>query len=241
MSGKAKQRTQWLVILWGMAGMVVSCLWTSSGQAEIYKYVKDGVVHYTDKPPAQITYTKFQDPSSTLIMPTKTAIKKTSSTKTTPYLTIIHNIAKVYQMSPELIKAIIKVESNYNHRAVSPKGARGLMQLMPATAERFGVDDSFDPEDNIVGGVKYLRYLCNEFGEQNLELVLAGYNAGEEAVRKYGNTIPPYKETQQYVKRVLSLYQPVSSYRKIRASGATIYRYVNKDGVVTFTNVPKVR
>lgn len=238
MRGKTQQRAQWWLALWAVTGMLVFC---QSGQAEIYKYVKDGVVHYTDKPPTQIAYTKFQDPSSALITPTKTVIKKTTSSKTIPYLTIIHNAAKAYHMSPELIKAIIKVESNYNPRAVSPKGARGLMQLMPATAKRFGVADSFDPEDNITGGVKYLRYLCNEFGEQNLKLVLAGYNAGEEAVRKYGNKIPPYKETQQYVKRVLSLYQPVSSYRKIRASGATIYRYVNRDGVVTFTNVPKVR
>jgi hypothetical protein len=243
MSGrKTKQRTQQWLNLWSVAaGILVFCLWTSSGHAEIYKYVKDGVVHYADKPPTQIAYTKFHDPSSTLITPAKTIIKKTTSTKTIPYLSIISKVAKVYEINPELIKAVIKVESNYNARAVSPKGARGLMQLMPATAKRFGVTDSFDPEENITGGVKYLRFLCNEFGEQNLELVLAGYNAGEEAVRKYDNTIPPYKETQQYVKRVLSLYRPTSPYRTVSASGTKIYRYVSKDGVVTFTNVPKVR
>lgn len=239
---KVTQRTQWwLVLLRAGLGILVFGCWTMSGQAKIYKYVKDGVVHYTDKPPAQAAYTIFQDASSTPIIPTKTVITKTTFAKSAPYLTFIQQAAKTYQVHPDLIRAIIKVESNYNSRAVSPKGARGLMQLMPATAERFGVTDIFDPEENITGGVKYLRYLYNEFGEHNLELVLAGYNAGEEAVRKYGNKIPPYRETQQYVKRVLSLYRPGSTTRTIRTSGTTIYRYVGKDGVVTFTNVPKVR
>jgi soluble lytic murein transglycosylase-like protein len=147
-------------------------------------------------------------------------------------------VADTYQLSAELLKAIIKIESNYNPRAVSPKGAQGLMQLMPATAKRFGVSDVFDPEENIIGGVKFLRYLFNEFGENNLELVLAGYNAGEEAVRKYGNKIPPYAETRQYVKKVLALYLPTAKYKHTKSG--TIYRYVGKNGVVTFTNIPRV-
>jgi soluble lytic murein transglycosylase-like protein len=143
----------------------------------------------------------------------------------------------MYGISAELIKAIIKVESNYNAKAVSPKGARGLMQLMPGTAKRFGVSDSFDPEQNIIGGVKYLRFLFEEFGENNLDLVLAGYNAGEQAVKKYNNQIPPYRETKQYVKKVMALYNPTapSAYKHTKTS--TIYRYVNKNGTVTFTNV----
>jgi len=99
----------------------------------------------------------------------------------------------------------------------------------------------FDPEDNITGGVKFLRYLLDEFGEHNLELVLAGYNAGEESVRKYDNQIPPYKETQQYVKQVLAIFQPTSNAIYTRTTSTPIYRYVNKDGVVTFSNVAKVR
>lgn len=211
------------------------------GQAEIYKFVQNGVVNYTNRPPAATSYTKFRSAAQEVVMGSKQVIHSSSSSSyALPYLSIIQKVAAEYELSVELVKAIIKVESNYNPEAVSSKGARGLMQLMPATAARFGVEDVFDPEDNITGGVKFLRYLLDEFGEENLELVLAGYNAGEEAVRKYGNEIPPYRETQQYVKRVLSLYTPfAATYRK--TASATIYRYVNKDGVVTFTNVPKVK
>jgi soluble lytic murein transglycosylase-like protein len=102
------------------------------------------------------------------------------------------------------VKAIIKAESNFNHRAVSPKGAKGLMQLMPATASSLQVRDSFHPENNIEGGVKYVRYLLNFFNG-NLPLALAAYNAGENAVLRYGG-IPPYRETQTYVRRVLSYH-----------------------------------
>ena len=156
-----------------------------------------------------------------------------------PYLDLIYDIAKTHDVSPELIKAVIKVESNFNYKAVSPKGAQGLMQLMPATAKRFGVTDSFDPKDNIQGGVKYLAYLFDEFGEENLDLVLAGYNAGEQAVRKYGNQIPPYKETQQYVKKVKAHFFARSRYRATRVT--SIYKYVGKNGVVAFSNIPRAR
>ena len=111
------------------------------------------------------------------------------------------------------------------------------MQLMPATAKRFGVNDVFDPEENITGGVKFLRYLFNEFGTNNLDLVLAGYNAGEETVRKYGNKVPPYFETQLYIKQVKALYLPYSKYKKTKAP---IYRYLDENGVLAFTNIPRV-
>ena len=109
------------------------------------------------------------------------------------------------------------------------------MQLMPATAKRFGVKDTFDPQENIIGGVKFLRYLFNEFGEQNLDLVLACYNAGEKAVRQYGNKIPPYNETHQYVKKVKLLYLSHSKHKKTK-----IYRYLDPNGVLAFTNVQRV-
>jgi hypothetical protein len=118
----------------------------------------------------------------------------------------IARIAAQYRLDPHLIHAVISAESGFNPNAVSPAGAQGLMQLMPATAKRFGVNNSFDPIANMHGGARYLRWLLNLF-KNNVSLALAGYNAGENAVIKYGYKIPPYKETQTYVPRVLRFYQ----------------------------------
>lgn len=115
---------------------------------------------------------------------------------------IVNAKAEKYRLAPELIHAVIEAESAYNPLAISHAGAVGLMQLMPQTAARLGVHDSTDPAQNIEGGAKYLRELLNLFNN-DLALALAGYNAGEGAVQKYGNSVPPYKETQNYVKIVL--------------------------------------
>lgn len=115
-----------------------------------------------------------------------------------------------YDLDPNLVKAVIKAESNFNPDAVSPKNAEGLMQLMPSTAKQYGVLDSFDPSSNIEGGVKVLKDLIDHF-DGDLKLALAGYNAGKGAVIKYGNKIPPYPETQQYVKKVIKFYDKLSS------------------------------
>lgn len=120
----------------------------------------------------------------------------------TPWEALINSAARRYGLPVALVKAVIKAESNFNPRAVSPAGAMGLMQLMPSTAAAMGVSDPFDPAQNIEGGVKYLRLMLDRFG-QNLELALAAYNAGPAAVEKYGG-IPPYRETQEYVRRVLA-------------------------------------
>ena len=112
----------------------------------------------------------------------------------------VERAATEHSLPPELIHSVIKVESNYNPAAVSSKGALGLMQLIPATARRFGVLDAFDPADNIQGGARYLRYLLDLFGG-DYPLALAAYNAGEAAVAKYG-AVPPYPETQNYLKLV---------------------------------------
>jgi hypothetical protein len=109
-------------------------------------------------------------------------------------------LAASQSLSPQLVHSVIKVESNYNSRAVSPKGAQGLMQLMPDTARRFGVANSFDPVDNIRGGTRYLKYLLDLYNG-DYRLALAAYNAGEGAVEKYG-AVPPYPETQNYLIQV---------------------------------------
>ncbi len=110
-----------------------------------------------------------------------------------------------YEVDPLLVRSVIAVESNYDPLAVSPKGARGLMQLMPQTARRLSVKDSFDALQNIEGGVRYLKYLLNVFGDEDPRLALAAYNAGEGAVLKHGG-VPPYRETRQYVERVGKKY-----------------------------------
>ncbi len=116
---------------------------------------------------------------------------------------LIAEAARSFGVSPLLVDSVIQVESNYNPFAVSPKGARGLMQLMPATAQRFGVTDSFDPKQNIEAGVRYLKLLQNTF--QDDRLAIAAYNAGEKAVAKYGD-VPPYPETVNYVAKVGAKY-----------------------------------
>lgn len=113
-----------------------------------------------------------------------------------------------YNVDPLLIYAQMNQESGFKRRAISYKGASGLMQLMPATAIRFGVTNIFDPQQNIDAGVKYMRWLLNTFG-QDMRLALAGYNAGEGAVMKYGNQIPPYRETRDYVARITARYEQI--------------------------------
>jgi soluble lytic murein transglycosylase-like protein len=122
-----------------------------------------------------------------------------------PFEHIINQAATTHQVDPDLIKAIIMAESRYNPKAVSKRGARGLMQLMPVTAKSLGVEDSFDPEDNINGGVMYFKKLLDRF-DGNVEFALAAYNAGSRYVRKYGG-VPPFRQTQTYIHRVFKYHR----------------------------------
>ena len=172
---------------------------SDTAYADIYKYTdKEGVLHLTNVP--SIPHAKY-----VLILREKRILFQ-HNIDVNKYDQLITTAADKFKIDPALIKAIIKAESNFNHQAVSPVGAKGLMQLMPTTAYALQVEDSFHPEKNIEGGTRYLRYLLNIYGG-DLSLALAAYNAGERAVAKYNNRIPPYRETQNYIKRVLSYYQ----------------------------------
>ena len=133
-------------------------------------------------------------------------IDMVDSAKYDDYNALIQDVATSTRLEPALLHAVIQTESAYNPKARSPKGAVGLMQLMPATARRFGVTDRTDATSNVYGGARYLRHLLNLFNN-NLRLALASYNAGENAVKRYGNKIPPYRETKNYVKKVMRLYR----------------------------------
>lgn len=122
------------------------------------------------------------------------------------YDKIVDEVSRASGVESALLHAVISVESHYNPKALSPKGATGLMQLMPQTAKRYGVADAYDPLQNLQGGAQYLRDLLRMF-DNNTSLALAAYNAGENAVKKHGNRIPPYRETLNYVPRVLDFYQ----------------------------------
>lgn len=146
---------------------------------------------------------------------------------------MIERTANQHRVDPDLVHAIVQVESNFNPNAVSSRGARGLMQLIPSTARRFGVDNIFDPEDNLGGGVRYLKYLMNMFGG-DLKLSLAAYNAGENAVDRH-NGVPPYPETQDYLRKISEIY-PLSSPGRGPAGIEKIQKYVDSKGIVHFSN-----
>ncbi|MCU7844948.1 MAG: lytic transglycosylase domain-containing protein [Candidatus Thiodiazotropha sp. (ex Monitilora ramsayi)] len=176
-----------------------------SVHAEIYKYrAKDGSYHFTDRPMSR-NYRLIWRSGKTKSRRGNYSLAKMreNKTKLTP---IIESVAKDLRLHPGLLHAMVRVESAYNPKAVSKKGAQGLMQLMPATASRYGVKNSYDPKQNLEGGAQYLSDLLILF-EYDIRLALAAYNAGENAVKKYGNKIPPFPETINYVDKVMGEYE----------------------------------
>lgn len=165
-------------------------------RADIYGFVdEEGVIHLTNVP-TNPRYKVWIKEKRVLFNLGPDYVK---------YDKVIEATARKYDVDHALVKAVIKAESNFNSKAVSRKGAKGLMQLMPKTASSLRVSDCFHPEDNIDGGVRYLRYLMNVY-DGNLPLTLAAYNAGEKAVARYRG-IPPYAETKTYVRRVMRYYE----------------------------------
>jgi soluble lytic murein transglycosylase-like protein len=197
-------------------GALALCALSGPAAADIYMF-KDanGVVHFTNIPNGDKRYRMVRKEESTseytraagmpqYVLPTAALIRQ--------YSPLIETAARNHGVDVALVHAVITAESGYNPRAVSRAGAQGLMQLMPDTARRFGVQNSFDPAQNIQGGVKYLSELLVMFNG-NKELAVAAYNAGENAVIRAGNRIPPYAETTHYVPKVLGLYRKFQTAR----------------------------
>ncbi len=174
-------------------------------QAEIYKYRgPDGSLHFTDRPMSDSYKLEWRSGKTKSKRGSYSLAKmKANKSKFTP---LIEKVAKEQRLHPGLLHAMVRVESAYNPQAVSRRGAQGLMQLMPATASRYGVANSYDPKQNLEGGARYLSDLLREF-EYDIKLALAAYNAGENAVKRYGNAIPPFPETINYVDKVLGEYE----------------------------------
>jgi soluble lytic murein transglycosylase-like protein len=178
---------------------------SASAAAKIYTYLDDqGVRHYTDVPD------NFRYRLLVLSPLDRTASGERYDAqllaKATQYDGLIEGAASSASVDANLLRAVIVVESGFNPRAVSKKGALGLMQLMPATAARFGATNAMDPRQNVAAGARYLKFLMDRFGH-NVRLALAAYNAGEEAVDRNGGQIPPFTETMAYVPRVLKFYK----------------------------------
>ena len=212
----------------------------SVSYADIFKYVdENGVLCYTDTPLNRKANRILKEKTD------KTPVQRQSarsySKDAADYHSIVHEKAAVYNMDPSLIKAVIKTESNWNSKAISRKGAVGLMQLMPSTASDMIIHNPFNPEENIEGGTRYLKYLIERFNG-DLTLALAAYNAGPKTVEKFGY-VPPITETKQYVSRVLSLYSGRSAYASTAYDSTRkenkpepIYKIILEDGTVLFTN-----
>ncbi len=180
-------------------------LWPVVSGADIYRYVDgDGVIHYSNtQPDSKFTLYLREAPK---VVPRVATSSLPAASWMTGY---VDRVSRANDLPPALVHAIIKAESNGQRMAVSRKGAKGVMQLMPFTSKRLRVADPFDPIENIEGGIKYIKELLVTF-EGDLTNTIAAYNAGPAAVRKYGG-VPPYQETRLYVRRVMDLYREYSA------------------------------
>lgn len=195
--------------------MLVALPGAPASGSGLYKFVDaNGVVHFTDAP-ADPRFRKTALPKSRILVnyypsprseAARTRAARARSAPSTPdeYAPLIEELAQTHGVPAALVKAVVAAESRFDPNARSSKGAQGLMQLMPGTADMLGVEDPFEPRHNVDGGVRYLRQLLDRFGDPIW--AVAAYNAGPEAVDRHGG-IPPYPETREYVRRVMSYYR----------------------------------
>ena len=184
------------------------CASTAPAKPKIYTFVDaDGSKHFTDVPDNSRYKLLILSPND--MSESGDRYDSNWLARANRYDSVIENAALAAALEPNLLRAVIVVESGFNSRAVSKRGAVGLMQLMPSTASRFGVSNPYDPQQNVHAGAHYLKFLMNRFG-QDVRLALAAYNAGEDAVLRNGGQIPPFTETRAYVPRVLKIYRMLS-------------------------------
>jgi len=197
---------------------VIALGWAATAQAQIYSWRDaNGTLVVSNRRPAGAGETKtFEVPKA----PEVRATRYVAANRSSVYDDLIDDNSRLQGVRPDLVRAVMQVESAFNPYARSPKGALGLMQLMPGTMRHFGVRNPFDPADNVRAGVAYLRELLDRY-ENNEELALAAYNAGPEAVDKHGRSIPPYRETRNYVVKIHGL---ASARRPIAAPGKSLYK-----------------
>ena len=211
-----------MLLKYAMAAMAVCTAAICSASPPIYKYVDaDGVAHFTDKPDSR-RYVLF-DLTPRGLTRSGDDYDPRLLARAAQYDAIIEAEAKSAGVEPNLLRAVIVVESGFNSRAVSKRGAVGLMQLMPATAARFGVSNRYDPRQNVRGGALYLGLLINRF-RQNVRLALAAFNAGEDAVDRSSGQIPPFAETLEYVPKVLKIYRALIEQQQRQTTLAALPR-----------------
>jgi soluble lytic murein transglycosylase-like protein len=221
------------------SAVAVFCLFFAiPAQAQIYAWHdSSGNLVLSDKrrPGQTDTVTSYGAPSTVAVRATGLV----AAERTREYDDLIQEHAHMNGVRTDLVRAVIQVESGFNPMATSPKGAVGLMQLMPATIRQFGVGNPFSPRENVRAGVAYLRQLLDRYSD-NEELALAAYNAGPAAVDRHGQAIPPFSETRQYVAKVSGLAGPIVA----RAPGTQLYRIpeiVEGREVVLYSNNPNAR
>jgi soluble lytic murein transglycosylase-like protein len=192
--------------LYPMLCLVAALLPSTALAGGIYRYVeKDGTIVYTNVPPTGRTAKKLGGNFHRAPRATEPAQERAAIAGPNELDDYIVSAARRYRIPVNLVRAVMHAESNFDRSAVSPAGASGLMQLMPNTAQEMFVKDIFDARENIEGGTRYLRVLANQY-EGDMVRMIAAYNAGPDAVKKYGGKVPPFPETQAYVRKVLDLY-----------------------------------